>query len=74
VQSKQLFHFSALPNSMESIMAASHAEDLAPEDSVFLSLDHKHAGLGGDNGWLPNLHEEYRVGPGVYRFQYMLSF
>ncbi len=74
VSSRQPFHFSALPHSQAALAAARHAGAMADEGAVFLSLDHRHAGLGGDNGWLPNLHPEYRVPPGVYRYQLLLSF
>ncbi len=66
------FHFSALPYSMAQYLQASYQDELGSSDGVYLNLDAKHTGLGGDTGWTCNIHPEYFIGPGVY--QYMFRF
>lgn len=41
------------------------------EDPVFVHLDHRSMGVGGDNSWYPNVvHEEYTVPASrTYRFR-----
>lgn len=44
-------------------------------DPVFVNLDHRSMGVGGDNSWYPNVvHEEYRVPANKsYRFSMLLE-
>lgn len=66
------FHFSALPYSMEQYLQAAYEDELGESRGVYLNLDAKHTGLGGDTGWTRNIHPEYFIGPGMY--QYMFKF
>ena len=47
----------------------------AAEDPVYVHLDHRSMGVGGDNSWFPDVvHEEYTVSPKkVYRFTVRLE-
>ncbi len=67
------FHFDIHPYSVEQAENAAYADELGASDSVFLHIDHKHAGLGGDNGWTKNIHDEYRVGKGIYHYKITLE-
>lgn len=66
------FHFSALPYDMTEYLQAAYQDELPCSDGVYLNLDAKHTGLGGDTGWTRNIHSEYFIGPGMY--QYMFRF
>ena len=63
-----LFRFSALPVSPADLMKAKHDWELTPRDQTFLTLDGWHMGVGGDTGWTRNVHPEYLIGPGTYRW------
>jgi beta-galactosidase len=63
-----LFRFSALPVSPEDLTGARHRWELVPRSETFLILDGWHMGVGGDTGWTPNVHPEYLLGPGTYRW------
>jgi beta-galactosidase len=67
------FHYDIHPYSVEQVDNAAYDDELVPSDSVFLHIDHKHAGLGGDNGWTKNIHEEYRIGKGIYFYKITLE-
>lgn len=70
--SSEAFHFSARCYSDVQLASVRHFEELPATGSIFLNIDHRHAGLGGDDGWTPNLRAEYRIPTGYY--QYGLSF
>jgi beta-galactosidase len=63
-----LLHIDALPYSVQELAAARHPHELRQRDVVTLHLDGWHMGLGGDTGWHPNVHEEYKIYPGKYHF------
>ena len=61
-------HVSALPVALEDLERALLATDLVPRPGTVLHLDGWHMGLGGDTGWRQNVHPEYRILPGRYRY------
>jgi beta-galactosidase len=63
---EKLLHFSALPFSTGQLFHADHDYKLVPDGNVYLCVDGRHSGLGGDSGWQPNIHPEYLVPPGRY--------
>jgi beta-galactosidase len=64
VQADRLFHFDAHHHPVADYDRARHDHELTPHDAVFLNLDHRHSGLGGDNGWTPcTIHPEFQVRP-----------
>jgi beta-galactosidase len=68
VEGDPLFRFSALPVSPEDLMKIRHDWELVPKEQTFLILDGWHMGVGGDTGWTRNVHPEYLIGPGTYRW------
>jgi beta-galactosidase len=73
--------FSAQPFSTEQLAAAKHTSELGLDldsaadsgcDPVNFTLDHAHMGLGGDVGWLPCVHEQYKVEPRAFSYSYTL--
>ena len=73
VDGDPLFRFSALPVSIEDLMQARHDWELSPREETFLIIDGWQMGVGGDTGWTRNIHPEYRLGPGAYRWRVTLS-
>lgn len=72
VQGLPTLHVSALPVRLEDLDAAVNAADLRPRDETALHLDGFHMGLGGDTGWHQNVHPEFRLEPGRYRWSVRL--
>ena len=73
--------FSAQPFSTEQLAAAKHTSELGLDvdsaattgcDPVNFTLDHAHMGLGGDVGWLPCVHEPFKVEPRAFCYSYTL--
>jgi beta-galactosidase len=62
------FHFSALHYSPDDLTEARHAWELVPRPETFLILEGWQMGVGGDTGWTRNVHPEYLISPGVYRW------
>ena len=67
------FHFDIHPFSIGQYDNAAYENELGTSDSVFLHIDYKHAGLGGDNGWTKNIHDEYKIEKGIYVYKITLE-
>ena len=67
------FHFDAHHSSMADFIQAKHLHELTQHEDIFLNIDRKHAGLGGDEGWTKNLHPEFRVEPDVYHLNLVIE-
>ena len=52
----------------EDIEAAQHDHELVRRDFIELQLDHQQMGIGGDNSWGAEVHEEYWVKAKPYRY------
>lgn len=68
------FHFSALPYSMEQYENASYEDELGESTATWLTIDACHTGLGGDTGWMRNIHPEYFIRPGIYQYTLKLDY
>ncbi len=49
-----------------------HPSDLRPHDAVFLHIDLKQRGVGGDNSWGALPHEQYRLLDKQYTYGYVM--
>jgi len=61
--------FSALPYRLEDLGAGAHRDDLVQSQDIHLHIDGFHCGLGGDTGWMQNVHAPYLLPPGAYRWR-----
>jgi beta-galactosidase len=73
-------HFDALHYSTRDLAEAKHCDasgrglaTLPPRDEVILHLDARHMGVGGDDGWMAQVHPEFLIYPGLYRFAFRLK-
>jgi beta-galactosidase len=66
-------HFSALHFAPEDLTGVRHDWELQPRPETYLILDGWHMGLGGDTGWTLNVHPEYMIKPGTYRWGCVLG-
>ena len=66
-------HFDALHYSVRDLAEAGHTAALQPREEVILHLDARHMGVGGDDGWLSQVHPEFLIYPGLYRFSFKLK-
>lgn len=67
------FHFDIHQYSIGQYDNAAYEDELGTSDSVFLHIDYKHAGLGGDTGWTKNIHDEYKIEKGIYIYKITLE-
>ena len=65
-------HFDALHYSIRDLEAAHHPYALTRCNEVILHLDGRHMGVGGDNGWNAQVHDEYLIWPGKYQYRFAL--
>ena len=68
--------FSALHVSPWDLMAVDHSWELKPSKKTWLIVDGAHMGVGGDDGWSVNVHDEYvlRPRPSGYSLDFSLDF
>jgi beta-galactosidase len=73
IVSQDKLHFDALRYSIPDLANAKHLDALHPRDQVILHLDGWHMGVGGDDGWWSQTHEEFLIYPGIYRYAFNLK-
>jgi beta-galactosidase len=73
VTSLDKLHFDALHYSIHDLTEAKHIIALQPRDEVILHLDGWHMGVGGDDGWMSQVHKEFLIFPGIYYFAFKLK-
>ena len=61
-------HVDALHYTIQDLAAAGHACELTLRDDVILHLDGWHMGVGGDDGWMSQVHDEFLIHPGDYGY------
>jgi beta-galactosidase len=67
------FHFDIHDYSIKACDKAGYEDELEKDGNIYLNVDFLHAGLGGDNGWTKNIHEEYCIGKGCYHYQFTIG-
>jgi beta-galactosidase len=70
--------FSAINNSAEDLdpgltKKQQHPTDIKPRSNVFLNIDLKQRGAGGDNSWGALPHEQYRLLDKKYSYSYVIK-
>ncbi|MFL9830265.1 glycoside hydrolase family 2 TIM barrel-domain containing protein [Flavobacterium sp. ST-87] len=80
IEGKQSLGFSALNVSTEDLDPGKHKNqrhpsdlDLDSKEAVYLHLDYKQRGLGGDDSWGALPHEAYRLLDKRYSYSYLIS-
>jgi len=78
IEGVQPICFSAINHSDESLdpgltKKQQHPSNLPPDDEVYLHVDLKQRGLGGDNSWGALPHNQYRLLDKKYSYSYMIS-
>ncbi|WP_420489701.1 glycoside hydrolase family 2 TIM barrel-domain containing protein [Neobacillus vireti] len=63
------FHFDIHDYSIAACDRANYEDELMKDHQIYLNVDHVHAGLGGDNGWMKNIHPENWINKGYYHYQ-----
>jgi len=72
------FSFSALHNSIEDFDQGTkqnyrHTYDIQLRDEIFVTLDLKQMGVGGDDSWGARPHQQYLLPAGDYTFSFRLK-
>ncbi|MCF8378100.1 MAG: DUF4981 domain-containing protein [Bacteroidales bacterium] len=74
---KPHFGFSALNYSIDQLNRESreekHTTDLKPSPNVFLNIDYKQMGVGGDNSWGARPHTEYSLPYNSYSYSFVIK-
>lgn len=72
-----IFNFSAHHQSLEDfdsglVKQQTHTNDLKKRPYVFLNIDYKHTGVGGDDSWGAKPLDKYLLLPKLYAFSYFI--
>lgn len=78
IEGLQPICFSAINNSTEDLdpgltKKQQHPTDIKPRRNVFLNIDLKQRGVGGDNSWGALPHEPYRLLDKKYSYSYVMK-
>ncbi|WP_199119379.1 glycoside hydrolase family 2 TIM barrel-domain containing protein [Pedobacter sp. ASV28] len=78
IEGAQPLGFSAINHSTEDLdpgltKKQQHPTDLPPRNQVFLNIDLKQRGVGGDDSWGALPHREYRLLDQKYSYSYTIS-
>jgi beta-galactosidase len=70
--------FSAINHSTESLdpgmtKKQQHPSDLPPDENVYVQIDLKQRGVGGDNSWGELPHDQYRLLDKKYTYSYVIK-
>ncbi|MFY7841134.1 MAG: glycoside hydrolase family 2 TIM barrel-domain containing protein [Lacibacter sp.] len=77
VEGVQPISFTAINHSVESLdpglsKKQQHPTDLPPDRNVYLSIDLKQRGVGGDDSWGALPHDQYRLLDKKYSYSYVI--
>ncbi|WP_413112942.1 beta-galactosidase [Thaumasiovibrio sp. DFM-14] len=67
------FQFSVSQYAQAQLAAAKHSNELVTEKKIYVRLDHKHMGVGGDDSWSPSVHEAFQLTGSTYAYRVMLK-
>ena len=56
-----------------SQMERRHGGSILKKDMVWLNIDHKQMGVGGDNTWGAQVHPEYTITPHEWKYSFTLA-
>jgi beta-galactosidase len=70
--------FSAINHSEESLdpgmtKKQQHISNLPPDKNIYVQVDYKQRGVGGDNSWGALPHEQYRLLDKKYTYSYIIK-
>ncbi|MBK8632818.1 MAG: DUF4981 domain-containing protein [Saprospiraceae bacterium] len=76
-EGEELLSFSALNYGIEQFDSGDkrigHAYNLKADKDIFLNMDYKQMGVGGDNSWGARTHKEYTLEPKDYSYTYRIT-
>lgn len=73
VSGAEPYHFDIHDYSIATCDQAAYEDEILRDHKIYLNIDYKHAGVGGDNGWTRNIHKEYQIGRGFYHYQFTIE-
>jgi len=77
IEGTDLMSFSALHYTIEDFDAGDertgHTYDLKRRPNIFLNLDYKQMGVGGDDSWWARTHDKYLLKPKEYKYSFILK-
>lgn len=50
-----------------------HGGSIVPQDLIWLNVDHRQMGVGGDNTWGAHVHSEYTITPHAWKYSFEIS-
>ncbi|MFT7008881.1 MAG: beta-galactosidase [Colwellia sp.] len=67
------FHFSVSQFDQQQLTQAKHDNELMAKQQLYINIDHKHMGIGGDDSWSPSVHSEFVLTDKKYNYQLMMT-
>ena len=73
ITGKQLMEVNIQDYSQHALNNSKTSHSLIRSDQIYVNIDLKQMGLGGDDSWTPRVHEEYQLKDKHYHFGYRLD-
>ncbi|MGL5431118.1 MAG: beta-galactosidase [Vibrio sp.] len=67
------FQFSVSRYAQQQLAQAKHTNELIADNKIYLHIDHKHMGVGGDDSWSPSVHKEFQLTDNQYSYHIMFK-
>lgn len=67
------FHFSVSQFDQQQLTQAKHDNELMTKQQLYINIDHKHMGIGGDDSWSPSVHSEFILSNKKYNYQLVIN-
>ncbi|MCE0495681.1 beta-galactosidase [Vibrio salinus] len=67
------FSFRVSRYSLEQLSEAKHTNELEAESQVYIRIDHRHMGIGGDDSWTPSVHKEFQLTEKTYQYSVIIG-
>lgn len=68
------FHFSVMPYGIRQLMEKDHWHLMRPEAGVWITLDHRHMGVGGDDSWTPSVQPQWLLEETQWHYRLTLNY
>ncbi len=72
VRGMPTIYFSAWHFKMEELDGKRHPDEVKRSAEITVNLDYRQMGVGGDDSWGAPVHDQYRLWPGTYSYQFTI--
>jgi beta-galactosidase len=73
ISGQPLINFNIQDYSCEALNRSKTIHELERGDKIYLHVDYKQMGVGGDDSWSPRVHPEFLLNNKIYKYRYIVT-